>query len=78
MKVNIKDIETGVTWLRHVQDECDNSEEIRNCIEFLNAEVLRKINLKSTPNNGCTCDQLEEPDKEEGWTCYWCYENDIE
>ena len=43
MKVNIKDIETGVTWLRHVQDECDNSEEIRNCIEFLNAEVLRLI-----------------------------------
>jgi len=65
IEASIRDTET---WLRHAQ----------NCIDFLNAEVSRKVNLKSTPNNGCTCDQLEEPDKEEGWTCYWCYENDIE
>ena len=65
-EASIRDTET---WLRHTQNRI---------IEFLNAEVQRKIRLKNMPNNGCTCDQLEEPDKEEGWTCYWCYENDIE
>ena len=27
---------------------------------------------------GCTCDQLDDEFKDEGWTCYACYEADNE
>jgi hypothetical protein len=31
-----------------------------------------------TVTKGCTCDQLDDDLKEEGWTCYACYEADNE
>jgi len=28
--------------------------------------------------NKCTCDKLDDDLISEGWTCYYCYENDAE
>ena len=35
--------------------------------------VMSKVMTK-----GCTCNELDDDLKDEGWTCYACYEDDDE
>lgn len=34
--------------------------------------------MSKVMTKGCTCDQLDDDIKEEGWTCHACYEADNE
>jgi hypothetical protein len=34
--------------------------------------------MSKVMTKGCTCNELEDDLKSEGWTCYTCYEDDNE
>jgi hypothetical protein len=39
--------------------------------------VGRKV-MNKVATKGCTCNELDDDLKDEGWTCYACYEGDNE
>ena len=46
---------------------------INTIVTSVRERVMSKVMTK-----GCTCDQLDDDLKAEGWTCYACYEGDNE
>jgi hypothetical protein len=39
---------------------------------------MKERTMSKVMTKGCTCDQLDDDVKDEGWTCYACYEGDNE
>lgn len=40
--------------------------------------LARERAMSKVMTKGCTCNELDDDLKDEGWTCYACYEGDNE